>query len=116
MVFFRISWLAIKRRQGRRFVGGERAALVVILLLAGSLSVAQEPAEPRPAEQPVELFHRVISNQKRNEETLDLFERVQSVDIRQTASDATAGDQDLATIPDRRGHGQDPAPERGKLP
>ena len=87
MVFFCVSWLA-RKRQGRRFDGGDRAALVVILLLGGALSVAQEPAKP-PAEQPVELFRRVISNQKRNEEALDLFERVQKVEIRKTASDAT---------------------------
>ena len=73
MVFFCISWLAIKRGQSRRFVGRERAALLVILLLGGALSVAQEPAEPPRAEQPVELFHRVIRNQKRNEETLEQF-------------------------------------------
>ena len=89
MVFFCMSWLAKKRRQGRCFVGGERAALVAILLLGGALCVAQEPAEPPPAEQPAERFHRIISNQKRNEEALDLFERVQKVEIRKTASDAT---------------------------
>src|SRR6516225_5384262 len=89
MVFFCISWLAKKRRQGRRFVGGERAALIEILLLGGALCVAQEPAGPPPAEQTAERFHRIISNQRRNEETLDLFERVQKVEIRKTASDAT---------------------------
>jgi hypothetical protein len=43
----------------------------------------------------VELFHRVISNQKRNEEALDLFERVQKVEIRKTASEATPSETKL---------------------
>jgi hypothetical protein len=51
-------------------------------------SVAEEPAKAQ-SEQPVELFKRVISNQKRDEETLDLFERVQRVEIRKAGGEAT---------------------------
>jgi len=68
---------------------------MAVLLLSAMPSLAQEASKARPVEQPAELFIRVISHQKRNEETLDLFERVQRVEIRKTASDATPSETKL---------------------
>jgi hypothetical protein len=91
MAVFCMSWLNQEGRQAWRLEGGRVAFRVVLLFvgisLVGMPSRAQEAAKAEPGEQPGELFNRVISNQKRGEETLDLFERVQRVEIRKTGGD-----------------------------
>jgi len=77
------------RPPSRHLNSQERGTLLLALLLSGAPCVAQETAKTPPSEQAKELFGRVISNQKRDEETLDLFERVQRVEIRKTGSEAT---------------------------
>ncbi len=44
------------------------------------------PTAPEPKES--ELFQRVVANQKRTDESLDLFERIERTEIRKTGSDA----------------------------
>ena len=89
MAVFCVSWLARMRPPSRHLNSQERGTLLLALLLSGAPCVAQETAKTPPSEQAKELFGRVISNQKRDEETLDLFERVQRVEIRKTGSEAT---------------------------
>jgi len=89
MAVFCVSWLARKRWPSRHLNDKERGALLLALLLWGVPCVAQETAKTPPSEQAKELFGRVISHQKRDEEALDLFERVQKAEIRKTGSEAT---------------------------
>jgi hypothetical protein len=90
MAVFCMSWRGQKGRQSGRFEHAVRVAASAVLLFVGMPSMAQEAAKAEPGEQPGELFNRVISNQKLGEETLDLFERVQKVEIRKTGSDTAA--------------------------
>jgi hypothetical protein len=97
MAVFCVSWLSREGRQARCLQGG-RVALRAILLFVGMSLVempclAQEASKAEPGEQPGELFNRVISNQKRGEETLDVFERVQKVEIRKTGSDTAPSER-----------------------
>jgi hypothetical protein len=82
MPLFCIGWMMGKRTR-------IWAVLLAMILLVGVSSEAQEPAKTQGEEQGAELFNRVISQQKRDEETLDVFERVQKVELRKVASDAT---------------------------
>jgi len=53
----------------------------------GPASVAQEPASTAPQPKESELFRRVVANQKRTDEELDQFERIERMEIRKTGSD-----------------------------
>jgi len=84
---FCMSWLA--RQEGRKgrvpLTAG--LGLSAVLLLGAVPRYAQEAAKAQATEQASERFKQVISRQKHDEEMLDLFERVQKVEIRKTASD-----------------------------
>ena len=64
------------------------AFCVAASLLLGLVGAAQNP--PGTPSEPArsELFQRVIANQKRTDQELDLFERIERVEIRKTGSDA----------------------------
>lgn len=87
MPVFCVSWLHRCGRKAGRFRNLAGMGLFAIVLFRGVPCVGQEAAKATPTEQPAELFNRVIANQKRGEETLDRFERVQKVEIRKTGSD-----------------------------
>jgi hypothetical protein len=60
-------------------------------LLLGQASAAQvageAPSVARPEAGKSELFRRVVANQKRTDQELDLYERIERVEIRKTGSD-----------------------------
>ena len=64
------------------------SALLAVAAAAGMLlsfaTLAQDPPEKKS-----DVFERVIGNQRRMETNLDVYERVQRVEIRKTGSDAT---------------------------
>ena len=119
MAVFCMSWLDQEGRQAWRLEGG-RVALSAVLLLVGISfggmpCVAQEAAKAEPGEQPGELFNRVIGNQKRGEETLDLFERVQKVEIRKTGGDTAPTETKLWRLfPTGTGVDKIPLPSEAK--
>jgi len=57
-------------------------------LLLGLASAAQGPSPTAPDSKGSELFQRVVANQKRTDGSLDLFERIERMEIRKTGSDA----------------------------
>jgi len=56
-------------------------------LLFGLTCAAQNPAPTASEPKASELFLRVVANQKRTDESLDLFERIERTEIRKTGSD-----------------------------
>jgi hypothetical protein len=57
-------------------------------LLLGLARAAQNPSPTAAEPKGSELFQRVAANQKRTDESLDLFERIERREIRKTGSDA----------------------------
>jgi hypothetical protein len=57
-------------------------------LLLGPACAAQNPPPTASEPKGSELFQRVVTNQKRTDESLDLFERIERMEIRKTGSDA----------------------------
>ena len=53
----------------------------------GLACAAQEPAPTAPEPKGSELFQRVVANQKRTDQELDLFERIERTEFRRTGSD-----------------------------
>lgn len=80
---FCVSWPVKGEERSGRCRGFRRLPFLAALILAGLCS-AQEAGK----EQASELFNHVINNQKRAEEALDVFERVQKVEIRKAGSEA----------------------------
>lgn len=60
-------------------------------MLSGSLALgmacAQDPQPAKSEPQASDLFQRVLANQKRTDQELDLFERIERTEIRKTGSD-----------------------------
>jgi hypothetical protein len=83
----------------RRGIGSFKRCYGVILLELGALAIllAGSPCfgQSTPSDQPTaeasasngDLFSRVIANQKRLDANLNVYERVERVEIRKTASD-----------------------------
>jgi hypothetical protein len=75
----------------RRYSMGLRRLAVLALLLTGSPCFSQStPVESPVAETPAsngDLFGQVIANQKRVDANLNIYERVERVEIRKTGSD-----------------------------
>jgi len=61
--------------------------LLCVSLLLGLARAAQNPSPTAPESKGSELFQRVVANQKRTDESLDLFERIERQEIRKTGSD-----------------------------
>ena len=114
-----MSWLDQEGRKAWRLLGS-RVARSAVLLFVGMSSVgmpclAQEAAKAEPGEQPGELFNRVIGNQKRGEETLDLFERVQKVEIHKAGGDTAPTETKLWRLfPTGTGADKIPLPSEAK--
>ena len=87
------------------------------MLLAPGLraqDAASAPVDPaRPRSQ--EMIDRVVANQKKNEQALDIYERIEKVEIRKTASDAQAATVKISrVIPAGTGVGKIPVGPDGK--
>jgi len=57
-------------------------------LVLGTACAAQNPPPTASEPKESELFQRVVANQKRTDQELDLFERIERMEIRRTGSDA----------------------------
>jgi len=57
-------------------------------LVLGLACAAQNPPPTASEPKESELFQRVVANQKRTDQELDLFERIERMEIRRTGSDA----------------------------
>jgi len=106
------------------------SSLIVVLSCFAAASASAQSVVPDsiPAISPAKpgLFERVISNQKKNEEALDVYERLERLEVRKNGSDAAPASVRIArVIPSGTGmdripvgpHGQptDPAAYRADL-
>ena len=75
--------------------------IVVLSSLAAASAAAQSVVpDSTPAVSPAKpgLFDRVISSQKRNEEALDVYERMERLEVRKNGSDATPASVRIARV------------------
>src|SRR5882762_11690212 len=74
-------------------------ALLSCLAAAGAAAQSAVP-DSTPAVSPAKpgLFERVISSQKRNEEALDVYERMERLEVRKNGSDAAPASVRIARV------------------
>lgn len=76
-----------KRTHWPRWVSLSGGVLLCASLVLGLACAAQEPAPTASEPKGSELFQRVVANQKRTDQELDLFERIERTEFRRTGSD-----------------------------
>src|SRR2546426_2942396 len=77
-------------------------SLIVVLSCFAAASASAQSVVPdsTPAISPAKpgLFERVISRQKKNEEALDVYERMERLEVRKNASDAAPASVRIARV------------------
>src|SRR5215470_4729222 len=92
-----------------------------LVFLATPMLVAAQSAVPSPASkvdpEPAKLVERVIANQKRDEAALEVYERIERLETRKNASDASPAVVKIArVIPSGTGMDKIPVGTDGKPP
>src|SRR5271157_1875284 len=67
--------------------GAQSGAILLCGSLALGMACAQDPQPAKSEPKASDLFQRVIANQKRTDQDLDLFERIERTEIRKIGSD-----------------------------
>ena len=89
---------------------------MMFLWLATFVSAQDVPSSQQPTvnEASRELLSRVISNQKKCDEALDVYERIERVETRKNAADAPSGVKILRVIPTGTGFDRIPVGPDGQ--